>query len=71
MKIPSPAWGLKEKGVVIMSNNAGEIILTVGLAVALVIVSLAVADHINRAQTVELYTQNYAIRSNQYALIES
>ena len=54
-----------------MSNNTAEIILAVGFAVALVIVGLAVADHINRAQTVEFHTQYYAVRSNQYPLIES
>lgn len=54
-----------------MSDNIAEIILAVGVAAALVIVGLAVADHIDRAQTVELYTQCYAVRSNQYALIES
>ena len=54
-----------------MSNNTAEIILAVGIATALVIVSRAVADHINRAQTVELHTSCYAVRSNQYPLIES
>ena len=49
-----------------MSNNTAEIILAFGAAVALLIVSRAIADHINRAQTVELHTPYYAVRSNQY-----
>jgi len=52
-------------------SDAAEIIVAVGFAAALVIMGLAVADHINRAQTVELYTRYYAVRSNQYPLIES
>lgn len=53
-----------------MSNTAG-IILAVGIVAALIIVSLAVADHINNAQTVELRTPYYAVRSSQYPLLKS
>ncbi|VUT27650.1 MAG: hypothetical protein SYNGOMJ08_00197 [Candidatus Syntrophoarchaeum sp. GoM_oil] len=52
-------------------NEHTEIILAMGSAAALIIVALAVADHINRAQTVEFYGPYYAVRSSQYPLLES
>ncbi|MHC1573800.1 MAG: hypothetical protein ACXQTJ_05090 [Candidatus Syntropharchaeales archaeon] len=51
-------------------SNTTEIILAVGAAAALVIVSLAIADHINRAHTVELCTPYYAVKSSQHPLLE-
>jgi len=48
-------------------NKTAEIVLSVSIAVSLVIISLSIAHHINQAQSVELQTPWYMIRS-QYPL---
>lgn len=53
-----------------MANTVG-LILAVSTAMALIIISLAVADHISNAQTVEVRTPYYAVRSRQNPLLES
>ncbi len=52
-----------------MSNTVG-IILAVGISAVMVIVGLAVADNIYNAQTVELQTPYYAVKSSKYPLLE-
>ncbi|MCZ7401208.1 MAG: hypothetical protein O8C61_03200 [Candidatus Methanoperedens sp.] len=52
------------------NNNNGGLIIALGFAVALVIVGVAVADHIKRAATVEFRTPYYAVTSSQRPLLK-
>lgn len=52
------------------NNNDGGLIIALGFAAALLIVGVAVADHIERAATVEFRTPYYAVRSSQHPLLK-
>jgi hypothetical protein len=52
------------------NNNDGGLIIALGVAAAVLIVGVAVADHINRAATVEFRTPYYAVRSSQHPLLK-
>jgi len=53
-----------------MANAAG-LIIAVGIAVAVVAVGFAVADHVQNAPLVEFETPQFAVRSHQQPMLYS
>ena len=52
-------------------DYTAEMILAVGGALSVIVIALAIANNINRAQAIELYAPYYAVRSSQYPSLES